>query len=82
MTAKPDLMKAIAELEQRLSMLDQERNEIAERLAQLKALCAAQTSALTDTVTVPGVTMAASAAAKIALFRSLFRGRENVFPRR
>lgn len=83
MTAKTDLRKTIAELEQRLNKLDQERNEIAERLAQLKALCAVQTSALlTDTVPVPSVTMAASTAAKIALFRSLFRGREDVFPRR
>lgn len=29
-----------------------------------------------------GVTMASSTAAKISLFRSLFRGREDIFPRR
>ena len=82
MTANSDLGKTIAELEQRLSALDHERYEIAERLGKLKSLSAAATSAPAKAVPAPTVTMAASTAAKIALFRSLFRGREDVFPRR
>jgi superfamily II DNA or RNA helicase len=82
MTANPDIRKTIAELERRLCMLDQERKEIAQRLAELRALGAVQTPAPVEAAPAPSVTMAATTATKIALFRSLFRGREDVFPRR
>lgn len=64
----------------RLTALDRERSEIAERLGALER-------AQADEAKQPGravaaVTMASPTAAKIALFRSLFRGREDVSPRR
>jgi superfamily II DNA or RNA helicase len=80
-TAQFDLERQIAQLEQRLSALDRERLQISERLAELK-----RQRTIERPVSLPespaAVTMSASTDAKIALFRSLFRGREDVFPRR
>ncbi|NJM34180.1 MAG: hypothetical protein HC850_05060 [Rhodomicrobium sp.] len=75
MTINRDIRRSIAELKQRLYMLDQERKDIKDRLVELRALAAAQTSALAGAVPAPSVAMAATTAAKIALFRNLFRGR-------
>ena len=67
---------------ERLAALDRERSEIADRLrvlehARLRATAGRQPPQLTARVTA-----ASPAAEKIALFRNLFRGREEVFPRR
>ncbi|MBI1778205.1 MAG: DEAD/DEAH box helicase family protein [Proteobacteria bacterium] len=76
-----DIARQIATLKSRLIALDRERSEIAERLGVLEQ--AAQVDeAMQPIHTVARVTMASPTAAKIALFRSLFRGREDVLPRR
>jgi superfamily II DNA or RNA helicase len=64
-----------------LSTLDRERSEIANRLGVLEH---AQIGEATMQPPRPAsrVTSAAPTAQKIALFRGLFRGREEVFPRR
>jgi hypothetical protein len=64
-----------------LSTLDRERSEIANRLGVLEH---AQIGEATRQPPRPAfqVTSAAPTAQKIALFRDLFRGREEVFPRR
>jgi superfamily II DNA or RNA helicase len=68
----------MAVLKGRLAVLDRERSQIADRLAALERKRA-------EEVRPPAgakVTMASPAADKIALFRSLFRGRADVLPRR
>ena len=64
-----------------MSTLDRERSEIANRLGVLEH---AQIGEATGQPPRPAsrVTSAAPTAQKIALFRDLFRGREEVFPRR
>jgi hypothetical protein len=64
-----------------LSVLDTERSEIAERLRALEEAHAVN-SAAPETSGAADITMASPTAAKINLFRSLFRGRNDVFPRR
>ncbi len=68
-------------LNQRLALLERERAEIAEQLAALDRPAAAPPPPAPRTAA-GGVTMASPTADKVALFRSLFRGREDVFPRR
>ena len=82
MTANSDAVRQIAELKQRLDAIDEERKQIAGRLLELETLRAQQAAPPIPVRITASVTMAASTAAKIALFRSLFRGREDVFPRR
>jgi superfamily II DNA or RNA helicase len=64
-----------------LVALDRERSEIAERLTGLERE-AREEESIQPIHAVARVTMASPTAAKIALFRSLFRGREDVLPRR
>ncbi|MGH6878840.1 MAG: TOTE conflict system archaeo-eukaryotic primase domain-containing protein, partial [Rhizomicrobium sp.] len=68
----------IATLRDRLAALDLERAEIAERLDALERAQAEEAKQPAGA----SVTMASPTAVKIALFRSLFRGREDVLPRR
>jgi hypothetical protein len=68
----------IAILRERLAALDRERLEIADRLGALERSQAEEAKQPTG----GKVTMASPTAAKIALFRGLFRGREDVLPRR
>jgi len=75
-----DIHRPIAILRDRLAALDRERAEIAERLGALERARAEDAKRPTSDAT--PVTMASPVAAKIALFRSLFRGREDVLPRR
>jgi superfamily II DNA or RNA helicase len=78
-----DIAGAIAKLERRLSALDEERKQIADRLEKLKKFAGTQPAPPAQTGLPPAhVTMNSSTAAKIALFRALFRGREDVFPQR
>jgi superfamily II DNA or RNA helicase len=67
-------------LKDRLSTLDRERSEIANRLGMLEH--AQIEEATTQSPRPSRVTSASPTAQKIALFRGLFRGREEVFPRR
>ena len=73
----------ISELTSRLAALDRERAELIVDLTELKRqherICQEQPR---HGPTQAAVTMNSSAAKKIALFRSLFRGRDDVFPRR
>ncbi len=76
--------KQIADLQKRLVELDQERADVRAALEQLQRQVAASeaqtaTSLAADAVASPPVL---SNIDKIALFRSLFRGRDDVFPRR
>lgn len=74
-----DIARQIATLKGRLTALDRERSEIAKRLGVLEQ---AQARERAEQSAPAAVTMASPTAAKIALFRSLFRGREDVLPRR
>jgi hypothetical protein len=76
-----DITREIAVLKDRLSILDRERSEIANRLGVLEH---AQIGQATRQPQRPAsrVTSASPTAQKIALFHDLFRGREEVFPRR
>lgn len=76
--------KQIADLQKRLVELDRERADVRAALEQLQRQVAASeaqtaTSLAADAVVSPPVL---SNTEKIALFRSLFRGRDDVFPRR
>lgn len=71
------LIEAIAQEEARLSRLDEERRLAAERLRELHA----QLSELKTEALPAAETANLSNQEKITLFRSLFRGREDVFPR-
>ncbi|MET0529555.1 MAG: DEAD/DEAH box helicase family protein [Microvirga sp.] len=76
MEPKDDLAAEIAVLSRRLAELDQERNSLIVALEELKLRRQAeeQTPSRHNTIL--------SNADKVALFRSLFRGRDDVFPRR
>ncbi len=80
--ASPD--KEIADLQNHLAELDRERASVLATLDQLKQrptvkVQSTPTSQIVDVVAGPA---ALSNAEKVALFRSLFRGRDDVFPRR
>jgi superfamily II DNA or RNA helicase len=64
-----------------LSTLDRERSEIADRLSVLEQAQIREATRQPPQLA-SRVTSASSTAEKIALFRNLFRGREEVFPRR
>ena len=74
----------IADLQRRLAELDRERLDILAALEQLKRRAAAEVQPTTSSQTAGAVASPAvlSNSEKIALFRSLFRGRDDVFPRR
>jgi hypothetical protein len=76
-----DIARQIATLRGRLTALNRERSEIAERLGVLERAQAAEEAKQPSHPTAR-VTMSSPTAAKIALFRSLFRGRGDVLPRR
>jgi hypothetical protein len=76
--------KEIADLQDRLAEIDRERASVLAALEQLKRRPTVEvestpTSQMADIVAGP---TALSNAEKVALFRSLFRGRDDVFPRR
>jgi superfamily II DNA or RNA helicase len=76
--------KEIADLQSRLAELDRERASILNAIEQLQQrrlaeVPPARTSQMAGVVARP---TALSNAEKVALFRSLFRGRDDVFPRR
>ena len=75
-----NIVREIDELKNRLTALDRERSEISDRLNVLERLPAE--NAVDSPAVAPRVTMTSPTSDKIALFQSLFRGREDVFPRR
>jgi superfamily II DNA or RNA helicase len=75
-----DILRQIATLKSRLTALDRERSELVERLRVLERAQTDETKQQARAIA--GVTMASPTGAKIALFRSLFRGRQDVLPRR
>src|SRR6516165_6225921 len=74
----------IADLEKRLAELDRERLNILDALEQLKKRAASRVQSTTSSHMEGALASSASLSniEKINLFRSLFRGREDVFPRR
>ena len=69
----------IRAIHNRLAQLDAERRQLEVRLSELTAKGPASKPLQSDDVS---VTADSTPAAKIALFRSLFRGREDVYPKR
>jgi hypothetical protein len=87
MAAKnPDEIKRLlAEARAELAHLDTRRIELVETIAGLQreqALIAQARESSARVIELPSVTNQSSQDEKIALFRSLFRGREDVYPRR
>jgi superfamily II DNA or RNA helicase len=84
MAVDDTLNKEIADLQQRLVELDRERASILAALEQLRQRRRAEVQATPSSQTgdTTSKTPELSNAEKIALFRSLFRGRDDVFPRR
>ena len=85
MKSSDEIDHLLAEIEKELAALDVRRSELLAQIAELRQekaqlLGAYDTHALPDKS--PGVTNQSSQDDKIALFRSLFRGREDVYPRR
>jgi len=79
------LLREIAREESRLADLRAELDTTASRVAGLREQLAAEPPEriVLPTPSVPVTTpLPMTNAAKVALFRSLFRGREDVFPRR
>lgn len=74
-------LREIAVLRARLTALERERSELADRLRTLEHTRAVESTQDPDTATAP-VTMASSTPQKVELFRGLFRAREDVFARR
>ena len=74
----------IADLQKRLAELDRERESVLTALEQLKLRAEPELQAAPSSKLMTGeaATMALSNADKVTLFRSLFRGRDDVFPRR
>jgi superfamily II DNA or RNA helicase len=71
------IIEAIRQEETRLAELDEERRGVAERLQQLRA----QLATLETEATFATESSSLTKSDKITLFRSLFRGREDVFPK-
>jgi superfamily II DNA or RNA helicase len=85
MSTAADLDAQIKDLQRQLAGLDQERAETAQKLRVLchqREACNAKPEAIEHPVPNARVTSTSPAPEKIALFKSLFRGREDVFPRR
>jgi hypothetical protein len=75
---RDELKSRIAEEEHRLASLDQERWQVRERLDSLRRELASGDSFAATTTRFASRT----SAEKVSLFRSLFRGRDDVFPTR
>jgi hypothetical protein len=85
MTDRQELMAEISQEEARLAALKAEVEESCARLVALRKQLAAELPAriVLPTPLAPETASAAMTnAAKVAVFRSLFRGRKDVFPRR
>ncbi len=87
MADNESVRQAIAEEEARLARIEKDREETLARLQELKGRLTEDFSAPTFPEPIPFDSLAlqfkvpSSSAEKVALFRNLFRGREDVFPR-
>ncbi len=79
---RESLLRAIAESRRRLAEIDAQRLELAAAISMLEARLAASVSEpeVVRPSAQPAGLQPLSGAAKIALFRKLFRGRADVFP--
>jgi superfamily II DNA or RNA helicase len=84
MAADDSINKEIVDLRKRLAELDRERASVVSALDQLNQHSSAEVQSTPPSQTAgdAATTTAMSNAEKVALFRSLFRGRDDVFPRR
>ncbi len=87
MSAASETAAQIEKLQHRLDALDRERAGVVAQLEHVKQLRPtdrdyAEPAKTGSPKAVAAVTMASGTAEKIALFRNLFRGREDVFPHR
>lgn len=85
MSDRNEIVADLARAEAKLAELDSERDQLRARVAGLRSELAPRptTPAITVTPPPPAATAApASQADKVALFGSLFRGRQDVYPRR
>ena len=83
MTGDNSTDKEIVDLQNQLAELDRERNNVLAALEQLKQRCIVEVPpASVSQIAGVATPTVSSNAEKVALFRSLFRGRDDVFPRR
>ena len=78
---KEDLLAQIADERTRLAALDRER-DVAHRRLQALQTQLAETTTASPRLSVPTYEVPTTAPEKVRLFRSLFRGRAEVFPTR
>ena len=79
---KTALLQSIAETESRLREIDKEREALTTHLNNLKhKLVAFRNTSLQTTIPSSSVNTQSSPMEKIALFRSLFKGREDIYPK-
>ena len=80
-----EIERLIAETERELALLDSKRSFLLEKLKKLKAdrdsLSGASIQTIDDFQKAPVINQS-SVEDKISLFRGLFKGREDVYPRR
>jgi superfamily II DNA or RNA helicase len=85
MKSQDEIDRLLAEAKSELAELESRRSELLARLEELQKEKTAQfqlVETLSQNDSQPSVTNQSSQEDKIALFRSLFRGREDVYPRR
>ena len=81
----PEIKRLIAETERELAFLDSKRSLLLEKLKDLKAERDSITAVSFNTIDVfqkAPITNQSPEAEKISLFRKIFKGREDVYPRR
>jgi len=79
---KNAILSAIANIESRLKEIDSKRDHMIKDLSRLKrALTEIETSAKNPCNSASSLNIPFPLESKIALFRSLFRGREDVYPK-
>ena len=81
MVEPPQSTQLRADIADRLALIERERAELVAKLAALDRVAATARVSMPP-VQLVGTSMASSTTEKITLFRSLFRGRDDVFPRR
>ena len=79
-----DIERKISEIEAKLANLDHHRNQLLDELTQLRRQLLQKDSPAQLMLNIQGIKVnnQSSQEEKIRLFRSLFKGREDVFPRR
>lgn len=84
MNKASDLEQEITKIEAELASIDKKRKKLLSELSQLRqqVLQKNATPQLSLNLQTPTIDKSTSQAEKISLFRALFRGREDVFPRR